>query len=374
MLEGVSPSRFIWTPAAELAPEQLPVDVGFMIIFLSSHRLKNVNKHGTPIRRSMSRSENWRNEARDEKGRWISGDASGMDRNQASTVLDGVRSALSGLPLATHDGLDSIVSCFDNRLREEIAAALPAGKADGTGVLADTLNQILLNPRGRFGRASPGTVLELRGIAIGLQPGQSPAVRSFAIGQLQDLLSRRDPAGMLGPAMREVEQIKLANIQELGRILENEAGSTKDQPIMEHVGHTVLNRMLRNETNMVTDVSGRYAHGRTSAHIETRGLAIQLLNGQLPDTTGGATHFYQPYAMKHSTPVPTDSQGRELIEKPPNGYESVSGVTIPGADDRKRSAFSVRPDWAQGMHQVSLPGIPDSLAKFFVAPGVGHVR
>lgn len=183
-------------------------------------------------------------------------------------------------------------------------------------------------------------------------------------------------ANQLGQAMREVEKVKQENVTELARVLQNEAGSGKDQPIMEAVGHTVLNRMQRNETALVTDVSGRYSRGQNPPSPETRSLAIKLLNGQLPDNTGGATHFYQPYAMAHPAPVPKDEKGQYQTKSPPKGYEFVLGVTVPGKGKGNEGlpAFSVRPDWADGMRQVPVKGIPDSLAKFFVAPGSRHVR
>lgn len=174
--------------------------------------------------------------------------------------------------------------------------------------------------------------------------------------------------------MEDVARTKKANITELARVLQNEAGSVEDRPIMEAVGHTVLNRMQRNETALVSDVSERYAHGQTPAAPETRDLAARLLNGQLADNTGGATHFYQPYAMAHPTPVAKDGKGNYLTGTPPKGYEYVPGVTLPGRDKQKPPAFSVRPNWADGMQQINVNGIPDSLAKFFVAPGNRRVR
>jgi hypothetical protein len=248
------------------------------------------------------------------------------------------------------------------------------GKADGAGVLADTLNQVSINGKGSFGHARPDMIAALREVATGLQPGQSTETHSAAVTRLRDMLSRPATADQLGQAMQEVEQVKLANVNELARVLENEAGSHTDQPIMEAVGHTVLNRMRRNETALVADVSGRYTLGQTPPAPATRSLAIQLLNGQLPDTTGGATHFYQPSEMVHPTPVPPDSKGQYLTGDPPKGYEYVPGVTVRGTDGIKVPAFSVRPDWARGMQPVKVKDIPESLAKFFIAPGSRHVR
>jgi hypothetical protein len=62
----------------------------------------------------------------------------------------------------------------------------------------------------------------------------------------------------------------------LARVLENEARSDKDRPAMKAVGHTVLNRMQRNETASVTDVSGQYSHGTMPSAEKTWILALQL--------------------------------------------------------------------------------------------------
>lgn len=229
----------------------------------------------------------------------------------------------------------------------------------------DGQHDVANQPRDDHGRWTSGG---------GLRPGQSAEVRAAAVMQLQDILTRRDLADALGQTMEEVARTKQANITEMARVLQNEAGSDTDKAIMEAVGHTVLNRMQRNGTATVSDVSERYAHGHTVAAPKTQDLAIRLLNGQLADNTGGATHFYQPYAMAHPTPVAKDGKGNYLTGAAPEGYEYVPGVVIRGADKREPPAFSVRPVWADRMQQLKVNGIPDSLAKFFIAPGSRHVR
>ena len=249
----------------------------------------------------MAGQDNSQNEPRDERGRWTSGGGSAVDSSATSALRDGVNGALSGLPIAAHNRLDAALNRFDRNSLGDAAAALPTGKADGAGLLADTLNQVSINGKGGFGHANPDMIAALREVATGLQPGQRTQTRSAAVAQLQDMLYRPEMADKLGQAMQEVEQDKQKNIKELARVLQNEAGSRIDQPIMEAVGHTVLNRMRRNETALVTDVSDRYSYGKNTPTPETRSLATRLLNGQLPDNTGGATHFYQPYAMATPT-------------------------------------------------------------------------
>ena len=258
----------------------------------------------------MAEDDHWENEPRDDHGRWTSDGDSDMACAVPSSLIEGVNAALSGQPLAVHDRLDAMVASFGRSFLGGVGAALPIGKADGVGVLADTLNQVSINGRANFGHAQPRMIAALREAASGLQPGQAAPAREAAVAGLRDLLDRPETANQLGPAMQEVEKVKQANVTELARVLENEAGSGKDQPIMEAVGHTVLNRMQRNETALVADVSRRYSHGQNPSSPETRSLAIKLLNGQLPDNTGGATHFYQPVEMAHPTPVPTDGKGQ----------------------------------------------------------------
>jgi hypothetical protein len=329
----------------------------------------------------MAGEGNWQNECRDERGRWTSGSGCAVYGSKTLALAEGVKAALSGLPMAAHNRLDVMVASFDRGFLGEIAAAIgspdaaatASGKADGASVLADTLNQVSINRKGSFGQANPSMIAALREVAARLQPGESSQTRDAAVSQLQDMFNRHESVDQLGQAMREVEKVKQANIAELARVLQNEAGSYKDQPIMEAVGHTVLNRMQRNGTALVTDVSGQYSIKQKPPAIETRRLATRLINGELTDTTDGATHFYQPSEMAHPTPVPTDGKGGYQAASPPRGYEYVPGVTVKGQDD-KQPAFSVRPDWADGMRQVHVKGIPDSLAKFFIAPGSQHVR
>jgi hypothetical protein len=278
------------------------------------------------------------------------------------------------MPIATRDRLDNVVSHMDKQKRSDVLAGIAAGKPDGTGVLVDALNQVLINAKGQFGGASPAMTTELRNIATGLQPGQSSETQTAAIRNPQDLLSRRDPSEQLGHLIDAVQMNKLANLNEWARILENEAGSPTDQPIMEAVGHTVLNRMQRNETEKLSDVSKGYARGNNPAQPQTRVLAIQLLNGALPDPTGGATHFYQPAQMKPLMAVPQNARGQYQTDLPPQNYEYIPGVTLKLPDKKSAPAFSVAPPWAKDFSQTKVTGIPDSLAIFLIAPGSRHVR
>lgn len=255
-----------------------------------------------------------------------------------------------------------------------VAASLVEGADDGVGLLADALAQLSLYRARKFGQATPKMVELLRGIGDGLRARPDRPERSAAITELRETMRQLGMAERIAGAVGAIELAKSANIDEMARILENEAGSYKDQPIIEKVGQTVLNRMRRNETADVMDLRRAYAGGQRAAAPATRNLATMLLNGQLPDTTDGATHFYQPYAMDKPVLVPKSKDGRYLTDTPPSGYEYVPEVTM---KDRHRDdvpSFSRRPNWADGMRQVPMSGTPDSLAKFFVAPGNGHVQ
>ena len=107
------------------------------------------------------------------------------------------------MPLAVHERLDAMVGGFDRNFRGDLGAALPTGKADGAGVLADTLNQVLINGRGTLGRADPTIITVLRGVAIGLQPQQNAATRAAAVAQLQDVLTRPAMVAYIEYAMHE---------------------------------------------------------------------------------------------------------------------------------------------------------------------------
>jgi LysM repeat protein len=88
------------------------------------------------------------------------------------------------------------------------------------------------------------------------------------------------------------------NIEELARVLMSEASVGNEQE-REAVGNTILNRMQRNHTNKVADITGYGAYDRTQAPTpEMRALATRLLNGEVADNTNGATHFYSPDGMK----------------------------------------------------------------------------
>jgi hypothetical protein len=55
-------------------------------------------------------------------------------------------------------------------------------------------------------------------------------------------------------------------------------------------------------------------------------------------------------------------------------YKYVPELTVKGVECKDIPAFSVRPDWADGIRQVAMKAIPDRSARFFIAPESRHVR
>jgi hypothetical protein len=171
-------------------------------------------------------------------------------------------------------------------------------------------------------------------------------------------------------AAAEKEAAYQQNLKELGRILENEAGEKDDRVAMEAIGHTVLNRMARNGATSVKDVAPGYAPGNNPTQPATEELAKKLLDGALPDTTHGATHFYQPKDMpKELADNLTPEKAKDGYELVPENTENPTNASNPGRQYINKTA-----SWAKGMAQADVPNVPEWNAKFFIAPGSGHVR
>ena len=170
----------------------------------------------------------------------------------------------------------------------------------------------------------------------------------------------------IGNAKAGADALTQTNLKKLSFILEQEAGESSDQPSMDAIGHTVLNRMARNQTALVADVAGQYANPRHPHDTQPATIvhAQGLLDGSNPDPTGGATHFYAPkYQPKEGAPVSREGAA--------GGLESVPGVFV------KRTKTPIRnykPGWSLTFKAVSTPSIQTSVAKFYIQPGNGHVR
>lgn len=120
--------------------------------------------------------------------------------------------------------------------------------------------------------------------------------------------------------------------------------------------------MTRNGTDDVERVWRPAFQHRALATIMTLKDAAGILNGSIPDPTGGATHFYTPEIM----PKPGDSTSGVDVE---GGLESVPGVARAG-----KPIQNYAPSFALTFTPKPMPSIPEKTFKFYRQPGSGHVR
>lgn len=113
--------------------------------------------------------------------------------------------------------------------------------------------------------------------------------------------------------------------------------------------------MRRNGTALVGDVGG-YRDDRDPDDA-SRQIAQGILNGNIADNTGGATHFYTPLRM------PREGQPTGKYDVG-GGLESTAGL----------SSRNYRPFYATQYEAKSVPGVRDANFRFFRAPGNGPVR
>jgi predicted RNase H-like nuclease (RuvC/YqgF family) len=179
--------------------------------------------------------------------------------------------------------------------------------------------------------------------------------------QVEELV-RAGPRGAAAPAPRggmtpERKQpwSTEENIRRLAVIIMSEA-STCNQAERTAVGYTVLNRMARNGTNAVADVEGAYARNQQPTE-EIIALARGILSCNIPDNSGGATHFYSPRSMPHE------------------GDQPLTGDTAGGLEQTPGEARrNYRPGWANTFEPVEIPGVVARNFRFFRAPGDEPVR
>ncbi|MFH0919633.1 MAG: LysM peptidoglycan-binding domain-containing protein [Fibrobacterota bacterium] len=125
-------------------------------------------------------------------------------------------------------------------------------------------------------------------------------------------------------------------IGRLARIIMSEAGvGTLAERIA--VGWVALNRGLYN--------GGMALNQEPTENVSH--LALQILTGEVPDNTGGATHFYSPRSMpkEGEDTGPFDTKG---------GLEKIG--------DHPRN---YRPGWSLILRQVQVPGTREWYFKFY---------
>ena len=90
-------------------------------------------------------------------------------------------------------------------------------------------------------------------------------------------------------------------------------------------------------------------------------VARGILDGSIPDPTGGATAFYKPAAMP--------KEGERI----PAGTDVAGGLELtPGVTEHGRPIRNYRPGWATRYQQVQVAGVNDRDFKFFRgAPELG---
>lgn len=153
-------------------------------------------------------------------------------------------------------------------------------------------------------RAAPRSAAGLGGVAL---PSQSRLGPDYPDQPVLGLVSaggrRQAPVKHPGPKVSQsppgpptaTALDTKDNINDLARIINSEA-STGNYAERSSVAFTVVNRMRRNATARVKDVSTGYAHSQ-AATPDAVLLATRILKNQLADPSNGATHFYSPSQM-----------------------------------------------------------------------------
>lgn len=158
------------------------------------------------------------------------------------------------------------------------------------------------------------------------------------------------------------------NVQDLARVIVTEAGG-ENQTAQTAVGWTLRNRMVRNGTNDVERVWRPAYQHRKNPTASALVLAKGILDGTVADPTSGATHFYTPQAMpKKGDPT----AGIDVA----GGLETVPGVTDADGNATDKSGKPIQnyaPSCARFPYKP-VPGVAESVFKFYQQPGDGHVH
>ncbi len=145
------------------------------------------------------------------------------------------------------------------------------------------------------------------------------------------------------------------NINELAKIITSEASVGNDIE-RTSVGFTVLNRMRRNGTIRVEDVSSGYVDNQTPPPWAVS-LATSILRNQLADPSNGATHFYSPRRMP--------KEGEKV-----RGADTGGGLEQSGKLPKK----NYRPAYTKRFSSVKIPNVHEENFSFWRAPGNGTVE
>ncbi len=244
--------------------------------------------------------------------------------------------------------------------------------------LGDVLSEYAKGPgmdtarfRSAFGANSLGdaALADLRESATRVRhAGTLAAMRAAAakLAAAMQAIGAQRLAGTARGAKQGVDALRQANFVTLSGILHTEARG-EDRNVMVAMGQTLLNRMTRNGTADVADVKRAYGPPHPKPDQISREVAMDLLEGRLPDTTQGATHYYSPKNMPWEGASTTgfDVGG---------GLESVPGVGI--GKDPIIPKKSYRPTWSidPRLTRIVTPSLPEASARLFRSEAHGRVR
>lgn len=143
------------------------------------------------------------------------------------------------------------------------------------------------------------------------------------------------------------------NVEDLARILMSE-GSMANPAEKMALAFTVLYRMKRNQRSQVREVWGSYV--KDADPTPMLGYARKVFAGEIPDQSGGATHFYSPVAMPHEG-------------DPTEGIDVHGGLEQTAGLDTK----NYKPGWANLFEAVPIDGVREMRYRFYRQPGNGRV-
>jgi hypothetical protein len=331
----------------------------------------------------MPDNMNWINQPRDELGRWTYdgggdlpqlGDTSGANDRQAAAREAALGEALAGGSRAAY-AIHAAVPLLsrDTRLafEQQLTPSVHANLTDVLNAYANGPGMDTARFRSAFGANSLGDVAlsDLREAATQVRHAGTLAAMHTAATKLaaaMQAIGAQRLAGAAREAKPGVDTLRQANLATLSGILHTEARG-EDTMVMAAMGQTILNRMTRNGTADVADVKRAYGAPHPKPDEKSLQVARDLLEGRLPNTTQGATHYYSPKNMPREG---ASTSGFDVG----GGLESVPGV------DTGKPAFtpkrSYRPVWTTDPRftRIVTPSVPEASAKLFRSEAHGRVR
>ncbi len=252
---------------------------------------------------------------------------------------------------------------FGSHGQESVAAA-----AQDVGTL---LSQAPDGPEGDALRLDAG-----RGFAELVQAAQVEAVgplMATAVRQAEAAPPRPAPARPAAPPaprngtpqQRQARLLREQNVRNMATVMWQEARG-QGTLAMTAVGFTLRNRLARSGEVGIADVWRGYNHGAVPGGLQpddaaawaiAQRTARDIIDSKLTDPTQGATHFYTPNKMpvENGTIKPTDDIG--------GGLEDVPGSVSDDGQHHK----TYRPRFSVEYPQITVPGIPEPLFKFYRA-------